>query len=175
MALRQRIGLVILMSMSLFTMVLSILKTIGLKNIFDQQTNPNATDVQYNASLQILWSCLEQAFVIIMGCVPPLRGIMRLELTQSISSSLASILRMRKSSKSSLDSHKYGSSSGPYDSLEMRTDRLGRVSRNLGQSVTAVTTSDQGREGSKQDLVRNKGILSTTETSVSYSQSRDNV
>ena len=158
MALRQRIGLIILMSMSLFTMVLSILKTIGLNNIANQQKDPTATDVQYNASLEILWSLLEQAFVINMGCVPPLRAVVRLELTQSISSSLTSLLRRSKSSKSSSDnSLQYEGTNRPYVDLEMSTNRLGRA------------------RSSQQDLVEKKGILSTTKVSVSHSRGLDNV
>jgi len=158
MALRQRVGLIILMSMSLVTMVLSILKTIGLNNIANQQKDPTATDVQYDASLEILWSLLEQAFVIIMGCVPPLRAIMRLELTQSISTSLTSLLRRRTSSKSSTgDSLKYENSNGPYLDLEMSGDRQRRA------------------VDSQQVLVVGKSKSSTSEASISYSRSRDNV
>ncbi|KAF2269979.1 integral membrane protein [Lojkania enalia] len=170
MAVRQRIGLVLLMSVSLLTMVLSILKTINLKHIADQQTNPTATDVQYDATLAILWTCLEQAFVIMMGCVPPLRSITRLEVTKTISGSLSSILRARKSSKSStMDSLKYDSKGGPYEDLEMSKERLGRASKKSG------ITYEEKHQGSQQDLVKKNGILSTTETSVSYSRSWDNV
>lgn len=59
MALKQRMGLVLLMSVSLVIMVLSILKAVGLQHIADQQADSTATDVQYNASLEILWWCLE--------------------------------------------------------------------------------------------------------------------
>lgn len=93
MPLRQRLGLIMLLGVSLFTVVLSILKTVGLQAIADQQSDPKATDVQYNATLTILWTCLEQACVIIMGCVPPLRAVMKLELARSVSSSLASLLQ----------------------------------------------------------------------------------
>ncbi|ETS86527.1 hypothetical protein PFICI_00355 [Pestalotiopsis fici W106-1] len=89
MTLRQRIGLVLLMSVSLFTTAMSILRAVGLNHIADQQSGPTATDVQYNASLEILWACLEQACVILMGCVPSLRSVVRLEITKSISSSLS--------------------------------------------------------------------------------------
>lgn len=176
MALRQRIGLVLLMSASLFTMVMSILKTIGLQRIADQQADPTATDVQYDATLEILWSCLEQACVIIMGCVPSLRAVTKLELTKSISSSLDSILRRRKSS--SLKDHKYESSGVPYvpyDSLEMSTDRLGRADGTIRPPFTAVAMYEEGHVGSQQDLVKKNGILSTTEASVSYSRGWDNV
>lgn len=173
MALRQRIGLVLLMSASLFTMVMSILKTVGLQRIADQQADPTATDVQYDATLEILWSCLEQACVIIMGCVPSLRAVTKLELTKSISNSLDSILRRRKSS--SLKDQKYESSGVPYDSLEMSTDRLGRADGSVKPPFTAVAMYEEGGAGSQQDLVKKNGILSTTEASVSYSRGWNNV
>lgn len=49
MALHQRIGLIALMAVSLFTMVMSILKTIGIQTIANQQANSNAKDVVYHA------------------------------------------------------------------------------------------------------------------------------
>lgn len=170
MEVQKRIGLVLLMSVSLFTMALSILKTIGLKHIADQQKDPTATDVQYDATLEILWTCLEQAFVIIMGCVPPLRSITRLELTKSVSDSLASILRRRTSSKSSMGSStKYEGSGGTYEDLEMSKDNRGRAGGNVGPPFTAAATYEERHAGSQQNLVKNNGIYSTTETRVSYS------
>lgn len=175
MALKQRIGLVLLMSVSLVTMALSILKTVGLQHIADQQADPTATDVQYNATLEILWTCLEQAFVIIMGCVPPLRSIVRLDLTQSIVGSLSSILRRRRSNKSSEGSYEYGSSGVPYDDLEMTSDTLGRGSRNVKPAFKAAVTYEERQSGSQQNLVKSDGIHATTETNISYSRGSDNV
>lgn len=109
MALRQRISIVILVRMGLVTTVLSILKTIGLSDIAHQENNPTATNVLYNASLEILYSLLEQAFAVIMGCILTLRAIAKLDQTQSIGSSLATILRRGRSSKSSSESLKYDS------------------------------------------------------------------
>ncbi|KID94232.1 integral membrane protein, partial [Metarhizium majus ARSEF 297] len=156
MALRQRLGLVLLMSVSLFTMVLSILKTVGLKHIADQQADPTATDVLYGASLEILWSCLEQAFVIIMGCVPPLRSVVKLQLVRSISDSLASIIRRKKASKSSVDSPKYVSRAEQYENLEMSHGRLGRIDENDGLPYMGPRHA-----GSQQSLVGKDDMHST--------------
>lgn len=156
MAMRQRLGLVLLMSVSLFTMVLSILKTVGLKHIADQQADPTATDVLYGASLEILWSCLEQAFVIIMGCVPPLRSVVKLQLVRSISDSLASIIRRKKASKSSVDSPKYVSRAEQYENLEMSHGRLGRINENDGLPYMGPRHA-----GSQQSLVGKDKMHST--------------
>jgi hypothetical protein len=128
MAIRQRIGIVLLMSMSLLTMTMSILKTISLSRIAAQQSDPTATDVQYSATLTILYTCLEQAFVIIMGCVPPLRSASRLPIARSISSSLGSVLRNMKSSMS-MDSSKYGGRDVPYEELDLENDRRGQTAK----------------------------------------------
>lgn len=168
-ALHQRIGLVLLMSVSLFTMALSILKTIGLQQIADQQSDPTATDVQYDASLEILWSCLEQACVIIMGCVPSIRAVVKLEITKSISSSVVSILRRRKMSKASSNDVKDNRINGQYDSLEMATEHPGQIDGHFGPTFSAAGNYDKARTGSEQHLVEN-GILSTTEAYVSYHQ-----
>ncbi|EFY97822.1 hypothetical protein X797_006445 [Metarhizium robertsii] len=156
MAMRQRLGLVLLMSVSLFTMVLSILKTVGLKHIADQQADPTATDVLYGASLEILWSCLEQAFVIIMGCVPPLRSVVKLQLVRSISDSLASIIRRKKASKSSVDSPKYVSRAEQYENLEMSHGRPGRIHENDGLPYMGPRHA-----GSQQSLVGKDKMHST--------------
>lgn len=97
MELHRRIGLVLLMSVSLFTMAMSIMKT-----LVAQGSSKDTVDVQYNASLAVLWAGLEQTFVIIMGCVPPLRALLRLEipLFSSISSSLNSLIHRNRSSGS---------------------------------------------------------------------------
>lgn len=175
MPLRQRLGLIILLSVSLFTMVMSILKTIGLKAIADQQSDPTATDVQYNATLSILWTCLEQACVIIMGCVPSLRAVMKLQLARSVSSSLASLLRRPKTSPSSSSpsfgryykTHNSEGSDAEPGGLEMRTDKLGRVGGNMGRPYAVATAGSRGE--SQRDLIKGRDIFQTRELNVSYS------
>lgn len=181
MPLRQRAGLIILLGVSLFTMVMSIMKTISLQRIADQQSDPTATDVLYNASLSILWTCLEQACVIVMGCVPPLRAVMKLEGTKRFASSLGSLLRRAKTSVGSSRSgekrsNKSGGSGGSKgqdgpggSGLEMRSDKFG--SGNGGGRGLGVPGAGPG-EGlpygeSQQDLVREGDALYyTTELGV---------
>jgi hypothetical protein len=171
MASRQRIGLLLMMSMSLLTMTISILKTISLSHIVAQQSDPTATDVQYGASLTILWSCLEQAFVIIMGCVPPLRSISRLPVAQTISSSLSSILRTKKSSKS-MESSRYGSSEGPFEELGTWENHRDHTGKTVGPVYTVAASYREARADSHPNLGANN-IRSTTDTSVSYSRDSD--
>lgn len=159
MALRQRVALVLLLSVSLFTMVMSILKTVGLKTIADQQSDPTATDVQYNATLKILWSLLEQACVIIMGCVPPLRAIMKFEMMKSVFTSLVSLMRPKETSKKSSSAPPYKGNSARYEDLEMQHD-FGRVRGNPGYSDMDA--------GSQHNLVRPNGISKTMEFNVSH-------
>ncbi|KAI1505308.1 hypothetical protein F5X99DRAFT_405207 [Biscogniauxia marginata] len=100
-------GFALLLSVSLFAMVMSILKMIGLKTIANQQSDPTATD-----------SLLEQACVIIMSCAPPLRAAMKFEVTKSAFSSLISLMRRKDSSKSSsLDDVPYKGNGGHYEDL----------------------------------------------------------
>jgi len=125
MPLRQRVGLIVLLAVSLFTVAMSILKTVGLQAIADQQSDPTATDVQYNASLSILWTLLEQACVIIMGCVPPLRAVAKLEIARSVSWSLSSLLR-RGGSSGGKSSQPSSSSSSPWTPPSFVTGRSNR-------------------------------------------------
>ncbi len=175
MGLGQRIGLVVLMSASLFTLDLSILKAIRLSEIAHQQADPNAVDAQYDAALEILWSLLEQAFVIIMGCVPPLRAAARLDFAKSIPASLASILRRGRSTQASSRDHHYENSGGPYDKLKMSTEMLGRARKDFGPPFAAAATYEEAYTTSQRDLVERDAITATTETRVSFTQGGHNV
>lgn len=178
MALHQRIGLMALMAVSLLTMAMSILKTLGIQSIANQEADPNAKDVVYNASLEILYTILEQAFVVIMGCVPPLRSTMKLPFMQHLSTTLSSLLRRTRMAtiRPSHDSTKL--SAGMYDDLEMshdssvvnalryvdlenNTHALGAVG---GQYVVNnVNTIGHGKGESQQDLVDPRSIHKTHE------------
>ncbi|ROT39594.1 hypothetical protein SODALDRAFT_331707 [Sodiomyces alkalinus F11] len=70
MPLRRKIGLGLLMGLSLITAGASIMKTITTP----RADTGNTQDAQYNASLAVLWSGIEQSLVIIMGSIPPLRA-----------------------------------------------------------------------------------------------------
>ena len=110
---KQRVGLVILMSASLVTMTLSILKTVAIRNVKQQQENPYARDVIYDSSLTVVYSILEEKFVIIMGCIPTLRSAAKLRLPRSVAGSWA---RLRGRSEGT----RLGSGGGgTYDDLEM--------------------------------------------------------
>lgn len=122
MSLGKRISLILLMSASLLTMSVSILKTISLQHIANQQADPTATDVQYESSITILWSCLEQAFVIIMGCVPALGSFTKLKTAQPLLTSLDSVLRLINPFKRSIVNRAAkgnGTNSRDYEDLEM--------------------------------------------------------
>ncbi|KAK3314584.1 hypothetical protein B0H66DRAFT_641951 [Apodospora peruviana] len=69
MTLKRRLGLIILLSVSLLTAAASILKTLVVQKLSSQTPEP-----QYTSNLAILFSNLEQISVILMGCVPPLRA-----------------------------------------------------------------------------------------------------
>ncbi|KAI0143701.1 hypothetical protein GGR57DRAFT_507849 [Xylariaceae sp. FL1272] len=84
MPLRQKIGLVALVALSLVTVAASILKTI-LANIIPKiTTQESATipDVQYVSSLSISAGNVEQCLVIILGCTAPLRPVAKLPIAK---------------------------------------------------------------------------------------------
>lgn len=70
MPLRRKIGLGLLMALSLITAAASIMKTITTP----RSDTGNSEDAQYHASVAVLWSGVEQSLVIIMGSIPPLRA-----------------------------------------------------------------------------------------------------
>ncbi|PHH70097.1 hypothetical protein CDD82_7342 [Ophiocordyceps australis] len=86
MPLRQKMGLCILLALSLVTMGTSIAKAAagGVSSGIN-----NTKDVLYNIAMSIFWASLEQVFVIMMGCAPPLRNVTKLRIppASSISAS----------------------------------------------------------------------------------------
>ncbi|KAF2280230.1 uncharacterized protein EI97DRAFT_455140 [Westerdykella ornata] len=81
----QKLGLITLLGLSIFTMMASVMKTVT------SQSNALDPEAQYKASVSVLWSAVEQGLVISLGCVPPLRVLMRLEIPvwKSIRSTLS--------------------------------------------------------------------------------------
>ena len=159
MPLRQRLALVGLMAFSLFTMVMSILKT----KVAQGSSYPSV-DAQYKASLGVLWANLEEASVIIMGCVPPLRSIAKLDIVRTVSSSLSSILKHDRSKQSLRD---LKDSSGRYADLELSTAKLGHLDGCRGAASTVVTTYQEGMK-SQDSLEETGGIRHTHDYNVSY-------
>ncbi|KAK8137612.1 hypothetical protein PG984_003105 [Apiospora sp. TS-2023a] len=97
MPLRGKMGLVILMMLSLVTMTLSLLKTIQIK-VSVASAVDNTQDTQYRTSIIQVWSGVEQSLVITLSCVPTLRtwaSTMAADAFHSMRSNLARILPSR--------------------------------------------------------------------------------
>ncbi|KAK7917920.1 hypothetical protein PG985_009794 [Apiospora marii] len=178
MPLGRKIGLIIMLAGSLVTAVISIQKTVIA------QGGPHyTTDAQYHSSLGVLWSVLEENFVIIMGCVPTLHGMAKLDypLLSSLGSTLSSLVRgSRRGKKSSASSSSAAGGGmgdshgrqpgGAYRDLEMNKYETGMagVSHALVGNGPAVT---HGSSESVKGLFREAAstqVLRTDEFRVSY-------
>ncbi|KAK5992085.1 hypothetical protein PT974_05483 [Cladobotryum mycophilum] len=159
MPLRRKIGLVILMAMSLLAMVASIMKTVTSRT-----TSGKTLDVQYNSSLTILWSAIEQSLVIMMSCVPPLRAITGMDF------SLLS-LTGRASSKNtgSKGPSTFGAYRGtpPYRDLEMNSPRFGSFDKDTNRAVS-ITHVKVGRNS--RSLQPSGSIRRTDQFIVTYGE-----
>ncbi|KAI0421902.1 hypothetical protein F5X98DRAFT_389170 [Xylaria grammica] len=118
---RRKVGLSIVMGLSLITVAASILKVV---------TIPTATSG--NAALSEIATGTEQAIVIIMGCIPALLplGKLRHPLMKYINTSLAFLVRTRSSkNEDNLPSTDTGADAhAPYHKLhEMDSNRLGKL------------------------------------------------
>lgn len=71
---QRRIGLGILMIISLFTLAASILKAVATLTSGDA-----ARHLPFHPTDGIMWAAIEQTCVIILGCVPPLLPISKLD------------------------------------------------------------------------------------------------
>lgn len=127
---RDKVGLISLMAFSLLTMAASIMKTIT------SQSNALDPEAQYKASLSVLWSAVESGLVIAMGCVPPLRSLMRLDfpILRSIRSTLASLMGTSGSAKS-------GHSGSAYSDLDLDSRKRGEHSSKITAEVYSNASS----------------------------------
>jgi hypothetical protein len=114
---RNKLGLGIVLSLSLISFVGSIMKPV----------TASSAPTQYAASLVILWSALEQTLVIIVSCIPALRHavLAQMPLIKSFGSSLVRIVsrdNSRKSSSASMSLPTDGSTGQTkYRNLESRS------------------------------------------------------
>lgn len=120
MATSRKVGLILLMGVSLFTMTMSILKTLVV-----QGSSHFSTQAEYNASLGALWSSMEQACVVIMGSVPALRAITKLELPIYITSFFSNTVSWLRSKRLSTDDENRKTDSGMYQDLEKNKAEAG--------------------------------------------------
>lgn len=116
MPLSRKVGLCLLLAMSLFTMAASIAKAVA--------ANPGTKseeDAQYISSLALMWSVTEQAFVIMMGCAPPLHSITKLKLpsVSSLPMSFKRLVSSRGTGYELQDSRGYGQSSDGINTAEL--------------------------------------------------------
>ena len=124
MATRKKVGLCVLLALSLITLAFSILKTVTAESSGSESDEP-----QYEASLSSVWDDTEQCLVIIMGCIPTLKPLAHLEFPalRSITRSWTGLLGSSSSRKTVPDSRDTDlHSTGPY--LELGpADSLSRL------------------------------------------------
>ncbi len=153
MSMRQRLGLIALMMMSLFAFAVSVVKT-----VMAMQSTQSTTDTSYTTSLGMLWGNLEQAIVIAMGCVPAIRGIVKLDFPRSVIDSLGSLLRLttRSRSRTSQKSASPPTTRGAeYEDLELgySGSNAGKWYSNTQPRITTVAAGAGEKKGSQTHLV----------------------
>ncbi|MCJ1432482.1 hypothetical protein MMC27_001839 [Xylographa pallens] len=89
MSLKNKLGLIFVLSLGIFTMTASIMKTVT-------SASPS-TDSSYGSVGPIIWSTIEQCLVIVMGSIPPLRAIAKIQFPslRSIGYSMRNMLSTR--------------------------------------------------------------------------------
>jgi len=119
MPLRQKVGLIILLALSLLTMVMSIMRTVWIVISYSGNTLG-----KYNETAILTLAFLEGDMVIIMSCIPTLRSLVTLDLT-GFGSSISNLFNRTKSKPSMLGTNY--DTSGPYHDLEMSGRKLADV------------------------------------------------
>ncbi|KAI1319566.1 hypothetical protein F5Y16DRAFT_390803 [Xylariaceae sp. FL0255] len=134
MPLRRKIGLIIILSLSLVSFVGSVMKAVTAafaNNLFE-------------SSLVILWSNLEQTINIMVSCVPALRTIILSEIpiVRTVGASLIRLVT-RMSSESSMGSRDTRQSNRGYRDLEGKTGQRRKPAQEPGLSTFDMITQDQ--------------------------------
>ncbi|KAK8024994.1 hypothetical protein PG990_002817 [Apiospora arundinis] len=95
MPLQRKLGLCILLALSLVTMGVAITKA-----VYSKTAENRSDDALYYSSIGVLWAILEQTMVIILGCAPPLSSIAKIKLpgVPYITASLRRLINSRDGS-----------------------------------------------------------------------------
>ncbi|KAI9691906.1 MAG: hypothetical protein M1822_007979 [Bathelium mastoideum] len=167
MTLNRRLGLIALMAMSLFTCGISIMKGVSA---IDQQSGPDGT---YTGALSLLWATLEQACVVLLGNVAPLRALVKLDMPvlSAFTNSMASLLHRssRSTVKQSTLSKTTGQHHGTYHDIEASSIGLGNQSNSTWHEVKGNDSADGS---SDRRLVHHDGqVWRTHDFTITYSES----
>ncbi|PHH63635.1 hypothetical protein CDD81_5616 [Ophiocordyceps australis] len=90
----QKMSVILVIGLSLVTMAMSILKAVTMTWL--SKAPPDSTDLHYNSVLPILYGSLEECLVIIMGCIPTLRGVF-ISTVVGVGGPVKNLVRMRRS------------------------------------------------------------------------------
>ncbi|KAH7087024.1 hypothetical protein FB567DRAFT_57350 [Paraphoma chrysanthemicola] len=140
MPMRRKIGLIILLALSIFTMGCSIAKA-----VYAESGTKAKQDKQYTASLSLMWSVTEQTFVIIMGCAPPLSSVTKLNVpfVSSLGASIKKLVSSRASgSQTGASSEQGQSKNGIYYELGVAGKTVSDVQANSKKSTWSQSETD---------------------------------
>jgi hypothetical protein len=137
MPMRRKLGLIILLALSIFTMGCSIAKA-----VYAESGTKATEDRQYTSSLSLMWSVTEQTFVIIMGCAPPLSSVTKLDVpfVSGLSASIKKLVTSRGSGSRTGTSSGLGQSkNGVYYELGVAGKTVSDVKANSNKSTWSET------------------------------------
>jgi hypothetical protein len=163
MPVRQRVGLIIVMCGSIISMIMAIMKARSFGEV--AKVPEGAVDVQFRASTQLIYGFTEQALVIIMGCIPSLRAVFKLDFSQ------LSIVRKYYSYRSKQSASEYSSSG--YADLGKDSHNLSHIGMSKGVTQASVgragSLASSGHHGGSNDQLVDQGkIVKTNKYSVTY-------
>ncbi|KAI0444739.1 hypothetical protein F4803DRAFT_560600 [Xylaria telfairii] len=160
---RRKLSLILVMCLSIFSMILSILKTISLGQIANATVG--TPDTQYNSSPQLIYGFVEQSVVIILGCIPVLHASMKTGFSK-LSNLRKYYMFGRKSSTSNY-------TSTGYTDLETSSHEMGYVHTAKATTKTSVYAGDyhassRPHGGSNDRLPVEDQIIRTDRYAVTY-------
>ncbi|KAF2963102.1 hypothetical protein GQX73_g10468 [Xylaria multiplex] len=163
MPLRQKLSLALIMCLSIFSMTMSILKTIALSQIANATVG--APDTQYKSSPQLIYGFTEQSTVIIMGCIPVLHASIKMNFSK-LSNLRRYYIFARKSSTSN-----YASTG--YTDLDPNSHEISYVHIAKGNTETSVSAGDylvssRSHGRSNDQLLIEDQIIRTDRYTVTY-------
>ncbi|RYO85357.1 hypothetical protein DL764_009183 [Monosporascus ibericus] len=173
MSMGRRVGLIIVMTLGLITLASAILKmSIIIVTTFGGPVEHGSRN--HFQGLIYLTSSIEQALVIIMGCIPTLQQVRHIDFTRlrSISSSLVSLIpkRGRKNSSSDASTQYNSFKRSGYQDLDLRPKLKIPVDGRECLMVPVAVTAEVAYVGSNLQETVGHFIRRTDDFSVAYHQ-----
>jgi hypothetical protein len=171
---RRKLGLILILMLSLITMVVSLMKTLQVRISIGRAGNLTS-DIQYKTSLLQVWAGVEQSLVIILSCVPVLKAMSKTDFGP-FATAASSIARLVSRKDWSTQRSTGSGKPDPSQYYDVEMQQSNNAQKNYQDSHDRLAPPEQIHEASGESY--NNGpikehIHQTNEVTVSYGNAQN--